>query len=152
MSTVISPEQFAVYCGTFGQRLETNLMRAEQESIEEAEQEARQLSSGPFSSEQLRKMRHPYARRAPHPPGDNPGIINKQSGEFLEGWEIEEPRTTGDGTIVSRVFNNSPNADRLANGTKRMIRRPLPRRLRERIAATRNRRIQDAIRKTIQQF
>lgn len=76
-------------------------------------------------------LNHPYglgpsnARgpRGPIPFGD-PAMINEQTGDFASHWGID--RTTSDGASEgARVFNDSPHADFLENGTETSRPRPI---------------------------
>jgi hypothetical protein len=96
---------------------------------------AREVSSGRFSTEDLRRMGHPYSRRHPNPPAD-PAIINRQSGRFWRGWSVVGPVITGDRSRVT-LTNSAPYADYLKTGTRRMIARPAWRLIEDRVDAYR---------------
>jgi hypothetical protein len=103
--------------------LDAAVATAESESLDEHVDKARELSMGPYSLAQLREMGHPYARANPHPPM-HPGIINRQSGRFIEEWTKAFPRWVK-GVLVSKAVNEAPYSGFLDRGTKFMIRRPL---------------------------
>lgn len=113
---------------------------AEQRAAYEALQEARKLSSGPFSAGMLRAMGHPYSRRRPRPPLPA-HVINVQSGRFRRAWRI-----AGAGDRL-RIVNASPAARFLsAGGTRRMIGRPVAAALAARVRERRLARLRDAMR------
>lgn len=86
--------------------------------------DAKALSSGPFTLAQLRKMGHPYARRAPG--ALDPAVINVQSGRFRQDWQADVPRMGDPGDVVrGRISNQSPVADYLQYGTRYMVARPV---------------------------
>jgi len=117
---------------------------AESTSARELLQIARQQSSGPLSSRQLRMMGHPYARRAPRPPF-SAAIVNVQSGRFRAGWRIVGPVTAG-GSLRSRLVNDSPEAKSLTErGTRFMIGRPVMRAIAQRERRLRERRLRRAV-------
>lgn len=120
--------------------------RAEKESAENALQIARELSSGKFSSFQLRMMGHPY-RIGGVPPAD-PAIINRQTGRFYHGWRVLPPRKSESG-ILTQLVNESPYARYLLRGTSRMIARPILVRIRERAEPRRRALYRAAIRRTL---
>jgi hypothetical protein len=108
---------------------------------------AKKLSSGRFSAKTLRQMGHPYAKRhgrssasgrfqkhaAGIPYGD-PGIINRQTDDFKDGWRVTRARLSeGKDEIDGGITNISSHAKFLFSpgGTKRMIARPILRKLEE---------------------
>ena len=119
------------------------LIRAEEENLRDALRAAEQLSSGAFSTTELRRMGHPYARRNPRPPAD-PAIINVQRGDFRAGWHIRAPRKVGR-KIAGRLENIDPKAG-FMHGTRRMIPRPIGKAIMRLIAKKRAKRLRAAVR------
>lgn len=107
---------------------------------------ARQLSSGTFSTAQLRRMGHPY-RHGGRPP-QNAAIINRQSGSFYRGWQIKPVETRG-GRITAGLINTSPHAVLLMRGTSRMIARPILQLIEKRVTPRRRALYRAAIRKAM---
>lgn len=84
---------------------------------------AQRWSSGPFSSKELAKRDHPYARRHGRPLL-SPARINVQTGVFRASW-VGTTQYRNDGAVV-RLFNTDPKAAKyLEPGTSRMFARPL---------------------------
>ncbi len=85
---------------------------------------ARQFTAQRFySTKQLRRMGHPYAKRAPRPPV-KPHILNRQNGLLHQSWKVNTRRYS-DGVTVS-VVNMAPYAKYMtADGTTKMIGRPV---------------------------
>ena len=111
------------------------------ETLDEMLKEARIMSSGRYSRKLLRKMGHPYATRhvknkkwgarvktAPGVPYGDPAVINAQSGVFRSAWKIDGPVLTAS-TVRGSLVNDSRVAEYLRDGTDRMIKRPIQRRL-----------------------
>lgn len=75
-----------------------------------------------YSTQELARMGHPYAAANPRPPMD-PSIINRQSGTFVSGWgrALRKVLMGATGTI----YNRTPYAHWLLDGTTRMIPRPI---------------------------
>lgn len=142
-----SPPQISLLLQRRGQQFAAAVREAERQSAQEALQWARTLSSGSLSRRQLRALGHPYAVRAPRPPGD-PAIINLQSGRFLASWRVSGPRRTAGG-LSTRLVNTAPWARFLSSGTGRMIARPILARIRQRLAASRRRRHLQAVRQAL---
>ena len=117
--------------------------RANEVASYEALQEARKLSSGPFSSRQLAAMGHPYARRRPRPPLPA-HIINVQSGRFRRAWRI-----AGHGDAL-RIENTDPKGRRFRRGTLRMIARPIAVAVAARVRAKRMQRAREAARRGLE--
>lgn len=113
---------------------------AERQAAREALSEARALSSGPLTRGALRRLGHPYARRAPRPPLPA-HVVNVQSGRFRRAWRI-----AGTGDRLALV-NTSAVARFLARGTRRMIARPIAAAIAARVRAKRLRRLQEAARR-----
>lgn len=140
-----SPAVIAVVLRRRALALEREVREAEKAAAQHALQIARMLSSGPYSSAQLRRMGHPYSAARPRPPAD-PAIINRQTGRFLAGWRIQGPRKTTKG-LVTKLINDAPQAARLDRGTSRMIARPIRARIMALLAGERRRLHDRAIRK-----
>lgn len=118
--------------------LQQQVRAAEDASAREALSIARTYSSGPFSTRALAAMGHPYARRAPRPPG-NPAVVNRQSGRFRAAWRIVR---SGDRI---RLVNDAPYARYFNDrGTRLMIRRPITRAVAQAIRRSRERRLRGA--------
>ena len=101
-------------------QLSSECAKAEALTIKEAKRLAVAYSSGPFSSAQLRKMGHPYARRAPN--SRFPAVINVQTGQFRSNWH------TGKANSPDMLKTWLINDDRVADfmkGTKLMVERPI---------------------------
>jgi len=126
-------------------RLLGELTVAESVTLREAHRAAIRASQGPYSAAMLRKMGHPYARRAPNPPGD-PGIINRQSGDFALAWSMESPRLQGN-RMRSAVRNPAHYAGYLDKGTRLMIDRPIRSIVEKSIQRRRMERIKRAIKR-----
>jgi len=135
----MTPNQAAARLEALGAKLDRLLVDAERESLNDALNIARSLSSGPYSLAELAEMGHPYAVRDPHPPAD-PAVINEQSGDFKEDWRAIP------GDAVQRLENDNDVADFLKNGTRFMISRPIDERILELLEPFRELRIKAAIR------
>jgi len=120
------------------QEIERRLKIAEEQNAQEALTVARAYSSGPFSSKELAVMGHPYARRAPRPPG-NPAVLNRQTGRFRAGWRIVHVGDTW------KVVNNSKLLPYFSQGTAVMIRRPIVRAIAQTLRRSRERRLARAL-------
>lgn len=113
--------------------------RAEEASAREALALAQRYSSGPVSTRALRAMGHPYARRAPRPPG-SPAVVNRQSGRFRAAWRIVK---TGD---RMRLVNDAPYSRYFNDrGTRLMMRRPITRAVAQAIRRSRERRLKAGV-------
>lgn len=132
-----SPQQIALLLRRQAHAFERAIREAEAQAAAAALAEAQKLSSAPYSTAELRRMGHPYATRAPRPPGDA-AQINVQTGRFRAAWRIVGPRKTKSG-LSTRLVNDSPEAKLLLSGTRYMIARPILTRVRQRIAALRAR-------------
>ena len=115
--------------------LEKAVRAAEKESAQEALAIARRLSSGPLSAGDLRRLQHPYSTARSRSPQD-PAIINVRSGRFRDAWRVTNPRRTAGG-LVTRLINTAPYARYLLFGTRRMIARPILKRIQEILAPKR---------------
>jgi hypothetical protein len=134
----MTPAQAASEIERFNRRLEQELKRAEERSIEDARKIARQLSSGTFSTEKLAEMGHPYAKRDPRPPA-HPAVVNRQTGEFKENWHTDKQGWQGD-TLKNSLINDDPKAD-LMETHRWMIFRPIRQRIMERLQPIRLQRL-----------
>lgn len=94
--------------------------------------DARFASSGPLTARDRREADYPYARR--HGPmgktsamsGGTPAIVNVGSGAFRKGWQVDPPRVSDGGNVVSgRLMNLTDVADYLQYGTRKMVARPI---------------------------
>lgn len=101
-----------------GREIERRAKNAVQKTVNEGLKEAIWWSSGTLSSNQLRKMDHPFARRHGSPLID-PTRINVQSGEFIEAWQGTHQGLKG------LIINDSEHADQLKYGTERAFARPI---------------------------
>jgi hypothetical protein len=131
------PALIAARLRRIARRFEHWVREAERESAYEALRLAREFSSGPFSTALLRKMGHPYARRKPNPPQD-PAIINRQSGDFINAWRVSGPRQTTTG-LKTKLINDVRYAIYLQNGTETMIERPIREKILSALAPIRRR-------------
>jgi hypothetical protein len=138
--------RIAMKIGEKAIRLSREVRVAERKSAENAIEIARELSSGRFSSAQLRRMGHPYRLSGTSP--QDAAIMNRQSGQFYRGWRIIAPRKAGD-EIRTSLVNDSPHARLLLRGTSRMIARPILTRIRERAEPGRRALYRLAIRRTL---
>lgn len=127
-------------CARIRMELPAALMEAERESLKDAEQSAHELSQGPYTRKDLRRLRHPYSKRRPRPFAVDIAVINRGKGRFDADWQTVAPALV-QGRIVSKLRNNNPVAQYLAGGTDKMISRPTIRRIRERIMPARKKRI-----------
>lgn len=114
------------------QSLEDALMEAVNAAAAEGLRIAQDLSTGQYSSKQLRKMGHPYAKRNPRPPQDA-AIINLQTGIFKSAWQVI-PAAKNLNSISAFIRNDSFVADFLQYGTDRMMVRPIRDRVEEKLA------------------
>lgn len=97
-------------------------VKAEERRVAQAAlRKAKGLSSGLFSTAELRRGKwHPYAKRRHAVPQLPAAIINVQTGLFRASWEL---KVDTDGEFV--IENNTPYADYLQAGTDKMFRRPI---------------------------
>ena len=108
------------------------------------EKKAKQFTQRRFYSlETLRRMGHPYARRAPNPPV-KPHIINRQSGAVHAGWRTHYQRTR-DGARAT-VSNGAAHA-KFLRGTRVMIARPVLEEAIKRTKRERDRNVRNARRR-----
>lgn len=110
-----------------------NARKALMETAYEMNDVAYDLSSGSYSLAQLAAMGHPYSKRhggVGVPYGD-PAVINKQSGKFRSGWQVEYRANPG-GIPTANIVNTDPKAEEVTGGEGRMIKRPIVERIKER--------------------
>lgn len=100
------------------------IRRANEDNANLVMRKARQFTAQRFFSlAQLRAMGHPYAKRNPFPPV-RPHILNRQNGLLHRSWLVRV-RRYGDGSTAS-VVNTAPYAKYMtAEGTTKMIGRPV---------------------------
>ena len=95
-------------------------------AVKGALEDARAMSSGPFSLAQLRRLGHPYAVRNAGLFSFAPAVVNLQSGEFRRAWQADAPKVSDSGTrVTARLSNQSGVADYLQYGTQFMVPRPI---------------------------
>lgn len=141
----MTPAQAAARFARVGRELEANVLAAEAVTVKQGKAEAVRLSSGPLSTAQLRRMGHPYARRAPTSP--NPQVINVQRGAFRAGWTGDGPTVTAGG-VVSRIYNTSGEAKYLL-GTRTAIARPIREAIIKAVQPDRIKRLNRAVRQAV---
>lgn len=118
-----SAKELATLTRRAAERIVDEAFRAEVANAEDAIHELMLYSAGQFSLAQLAAMGHPY-RRGGQPPQD-PAIINRQTGLYAASWEQDGPKWAGD-HIVTTIENTAPEAAFLtAQGTRKMIGRPI---------------------------
>lgn len=119
---------------------------ANEENARVVMRKARQFTSQRFFSlSQLRKMGHPYAKRAPMPPV-RPHILNRQNGRLHNSWLVRV-RRYADGSTAS-VVNTAEYAKYMtADGTTKMIGRPVLEEALKRTAGERARNLRNARRR-----
>jgi hypothetical protein len=130
-------------------KMRSNLAAAERETQKQAHKEAVNLSSGSETAQTLARARHPYSRRAPNAAFD-PAQINVRTGLFRASW-VSPPQVIAGKTILTSVLNLSPEAAYM-EGTKTMVPRLIAHEVLERIEEGRQKRISDAIDKTLEDF
>jgi hypothetical protein len=142
----MSARDAATYFRTLEARLKSAVIKAETESAREAMAVAVEQTSGTISTRQLRRMGHPYARRAPQTPVD-PGQSNDQGGGVPQSWRMEI-RFLSDG-VEARIVNSHPDArwlKRAGRGNSKSVARPIVAAVLQRIRASRKTRLREAIR------
>lgn len=132
--------EFGSWCEQSAADLERDYQDSERRTIEEALIIAEDQSSGPYSTADLARMGHPYARRH-RKPLEDPRRINAQSGMFRGMWDTEGPSADGE----SAIFNTDPKAPLLAGGTQTMFPRPVDEAIEERLEPGRESRIEHAL-------
>ena len=101
------------------------ILEAENQTIISANREAIKWSAGTVDKKTLTRMGHPFAvRAAKFGLRLNEFLINMQSEEFIKSWVRHGPNIIGD-TIESKLYNKAPYAKFLAEGTNKMIQRPI---------------------------
>jgi len=97
--------------------------KACRQNAEVVKKKAQQFSQRRFFSlEDLRRMGHPYAVRAPHPPVAA-HILSRQSGKLYGMWKVSVVKTDPN-RVVYTVYNRAPYAKYMM-GTTKMIPRPI---------------------------
>lgn len=119
----LTPRQYARWLQKRPDAIRRGIQRADAESLDYAATVAKRASRGRYSSARLAAMGHPYSRRNPRPPQD-PAIINRQSGLFLQSWWTAQ-RWTKPNNLLNVLTNTAPYAGYLRTGTRRMIARPI---------------------------
>lgn len=122
-----TPQQVAANLMRRAARVKSELRAAEGQVLDQAKRQAQALSSGPYSLKELRKMGHPYAKRAPNPPM-MAGVVNVQSGQFRAAWsrKLGQFGNWWFGGMRSTLTNASPEAGYLKSGPRsKMIARPI---------------------------
>jgi hypothetical protein len=96
-----------------------------------AMEEAVDLTSGPYTQRDLRRMGHPYSRRRPHGIGvSNPERINVTKGRIQRGWRYEFGARKRSVTL----WNVADNARWMTGaGTRRMVPRRILKALVQRV-------------------
>lgn len=121
------------------------VIQAEQESLKETVATFHRQSSGGLTRRDLRRMGHPFARRAPQSPVDA-SKINIGEGTFSREWQQEGVVSSDSGTEGS-AYNNSESAKWLATGGKgrsKMVERPIVEAVKQEIQAPRKERLERA--------
>ena len=118
----MTPAQFSRHMAKAAAALPRTLAAAEGAALKQAKALAVTLSSGTLTRAELRRRGHPYAVRNPTSP--NPQVINAQGSVFRNSFQIVP--TTFSGRMVSSVINVADYSGYLANGTRFMVKRPLP--------------------------
>ncbi len=121
------------------------VIQAEQESLKEAVTAFQRRSSGGLTRRDLRRMGHPFARRAPQSPMDA-SKINIGEGTFSREWQQEGVVFSDSGTEGS-AYNNSESAKWLATGGKgrsKMVDRPIVEAVKQEIQSPRKERLERA--------
>lgn len=119
----MTPEEFQAFLKRAAELMREGLRQAVRDTQQDAWTLAREYSSGNLSAAEQRRRDHPYAKRHGGPQA-NPLIVNVQSGDFRESWELS-PIRESDGELFARVFNESRAAPYLAGGTRYMFERPI---------------------------
>ena len=119
-----SPQQIALVLRRKANALERSVRAAEAASARQALALARNFSTGSLSRGDLRRMGHPY-RRGGRGFGD---FVNLQTGRFYLGWRVSGPRKTSGG-LKTTLLNTVPYAKFILRGTRRMVARPILKRV-----------------------
>lgn len=111
------------------ERLRATMKASTQHNADRMLEEARKLSGlTDHSLADLRRMGHPYAKRAPNPP-HNPYLIHKQRGNFQKRWYAKVFHRGDDYGFelgnTARTRNGLALLPLLQNGTRKMIPRPI---------------------------
>lgn len=122
-------DELSAHFGRIAHEMEATASQVVEDAIKDTLVAAEMLSSGVYTTADLRELGHPYAKRDPRPPQDA-AIINRQTGRFQRSWK---PKRLS--AFHAQVINDSPEAEFLAKkeGTARMIARPLVERVEEQV-------------------
>jgi hypothetical protein len=105
------------------------------------------LSGGGISLAQLASLDHPYARRHGRPLLD-PGVINRQTGDFQAAWKMEDPKIVAD-NVEATVKNEDWKADYLTQPKgwpkTKMFQRPIDKEVEQYIEDTLNKELNQRI-------
>lgn len=118
----MSPAEAADAIRRKASTLRAAVTAAERRTVTEAQGMLVKRSSGTLRTKTLRKMGHPYARRAPQTPID-PSIVNTQGGKFRRSWKKAGPRMKAGG-LRSSVTNSDPKSKYFFGGGRMVARRP----------------------------
>lgn len=113
-------------------KLEKNMRDIQQMVTRQSLQTAHELSSGPFSEQDLTKLGHPFSRSKPQASVD-PAVVN-DNGSFKGNWHTT-PQNESEDVISSQLVNDDPAADFLSKGTPNMVARPIVQRIEEIVSA-----------------
>jgi len=127
--------------------LRNGIKKAEGKSATAGKRIAQKLSSGPYSSEELAAMDHPYARRHGAAQID-PAVINAQSGAFRRDWKTGQGDWV-EGSLLTTVENDNRVA-KFMHGTKKMVPRPIEELTAKILEPVRNENLSNAIEKAIE--
>lgn len=108
----MNPNDLARELSQMADRLEEEMQGVVRQSAVELHSLSQAQSSGGLQPADLARMDHPFARRHGGPQL-NPDFVNRQTGAFYAGWQIEDG---ADGYSAS-VSNADPKAGLLESGT-----------------------------------
>ncbi len=133
-------------------RLKAAVAAAETQSATDLKNLATKQTSGTITTKQLRRMRHPFARRDPQTPL-NPAVVNKQSGQLRAGWRILPIKAsrTGTRTGVTNASVHAKLVKRAGSGKSKSVARPLVAAIFRKIRPERTARLRAALRKVIKE-
>lgn len=128
-------------------------MKAERRNAVDASRIAIEQTSGTLTTKDLRRMRHPFARRqgAWNSPID-PGKANDQGGGVPESWEQAGPTSVGR-RILTNFRNVHPDAlwlSRAGRGKSTSVARPISAAIKQRLRPIRADRLRAALRAALQ--
>lgn len=142
-----NPNQCAAEMRRRARALATEIKISETVSANVGKRIAVSLSQGPYSSEMLAAMGHPYSKRRPNPPMPT-YIINTQTGEFARSWKAEASRLNGS-SLRARVLNTDPKGPELEAGPFLAIARPMAPQIAKLLKPIRTRLLREAVRKAL---